>query len=255
MGIPWTVLAPVPGDPRLDNNTGGTGNFAMVDNNYSNETITSLITPTLDLSEYYATVLRFSSGYVFDTFESLNVDASTDGGSNWTNVWTFQGFNPLPTRYVFDLSAAIAGESNAKLRFRFDSENELSGDYWKVDDVELEVFGGQASGVPPGPVSGLVPDDGAIGVSIETNLSWSAGTLATSHDVYFGTSSPLGPGQFQGNQAGTTFDPGTLAHDTTYFWRIDEVNSDATTPGCTWSFTTLPEPSEIILLDGFEVAE
>ena len=42
----------------------------------------------------------------------------------------------------------------------------------------------------------------------------------------------------QGNQTGTSFDPGTLAyHDTTYFWRIDEVNGDGTTAGTEWSFT------------------
>jgi hypothetical protein len=86
MGIPWTINTPVPGDSRLDNNTGGSGNFAMVDNNYTNTTDTSLLTPALDLSTYNATVLRFSSGYVFDTIESLNVDASTDGGAVWFNL-------------------------------------------------------------------------------------------------------------------------------------------------------------------------
>jgi len=252
-GVPWTINTPVPGDPRLDNNTGGSGNFAMVDNNYTNQTITSLSSHTLDLSTYNQAVLRFSSAYIFDTIESLNVDASTDGGVGWFNVWTFQGFNPFPTRYVLDLSAVIAGEPNAKLRFRFDSEGELSGDYWQVDDVELEVFTGQASmGDPPGPPSSPSPADGAADSGIDTEIAWTAGSLAISHDVYFGTASSPGAGEFQGNQAGTTFDPGPLASGTTYYWRIDEVNADGTTPGCTWSFTTQGEPSEAIHTDGFE---
>jgi len=46
--------------------------------------------------------------------------------------------------------------------------------------------------------------------------------------VYFGTASP---GTFQGNQTGTTFNPGTLANGTTYFWRIDEKNTIGTTTG------------------------
>jgi hypothetical protein len=55
--------------------------------------------------------------------------------------------------------------------------------------------------------------------------------------VYFGTSNPP---PFQGNQPGTTYDPGPMDGDTTYFWRIDEVNTTATTPGALWSFTTQP---------------
>jgi hypothetical protein len=251
-GIPWTINAPIQGDPRLDNNTGGSGNFAMVNNNYVNQTETSLRTPVLDLSEYFAAVLRFSSAYVYDTIESLNVDVSTDGGTNWVNAWTFQGFNPLPTRYVLDLSSTIAGEANVMLRFRYDSEGELSGDYWKVDDVELEVFGGPTSGSAPGPVSGPGPADGATAVALDTDLAWTAGNGALSHDVYFGTASSPGVGEFRGNQAGPAFDPGPLAPATTYFWRIDEVNADGTTPGCTWSFTTADEPPETIHADGFE---
>ena len=71
------------------------------------------------------------------------------------------------------------------------------------------------------------------------DLSWAAGSGATSHDVYFGTSSP---GTFRGNQAGTTFDTGTMANSTTYYWRIDEKNANGTTTGDVWSFTTAAAP-------------
>jgi hypothetical protein len=43
---------------------------------------------------------------------------------------------------------------------------------------------------------------------------------------------------FKGNQTGTAFDPGTLAAETTYYWRIDEVNGPETIKGDVWSFTT-----------------
>ncbi|MCP5052043.1 MAG: Ig-like domain-containing protein [bacterium] len=90
-------------------------------------------------------------------------------------------------------------------------------------------------GSAPGQASGPSPADSATGVSINTSLSWTAGSDTTSHNVYFGTtSSPPS----QGSQGGTTFNPGTLANDTTYYWRIDEVNSEGTTTGPTWSFTT-----------------
>jgi hypothetical protein len=242
-GISWTINTPVPGNSRLDNRTGGTGQFAIVDNGWVNQTITSLRTPLLDLSAKDAAVLRFKSFYVYDTFESLNVDASTDGGGSWFNVWQFQGLNPFPTNYVLDLSAAIAGQASVMLAFRFDSEGFLSGDFWQVDEVELEVFGGgPPPGDPPGTATGPNPSDGANGMGIDSILSWSAGSLATSHDVYFGSTNPPGLGELQGNQAGTSHDPGTLAYDSTYFWRIDEVNATATTTGTVWSFNTESEP-------------
>ena len=88
---------------------------------------------------------------------------------------------------------------------------------------------------PPGQASNPNPADGATGVSPYANLSWTAGPNAVSHDVYFGMTSP---GASRGNQTATTFDPGTMAMATTYYWRIDEVNAGGTTTGTVWSFIT-----------------
>jgi hypothetical protein len=241
-GVSWSIKTPVPGDWRLGNNTGGGGQFAMVDNNYT-RVLTSLRTPALDLSVNDAAILRFSSYFLFDFFETINVDVSTDGGSSWSNVWQNWGFNQFAARVVLDLSAAIAGQSNVMLRFRYDSLGDPQGNLWQVDDIELEVFGGGVPpGDPPGPASNPNPADGAAGLGIDSNLAWTAGALATAHDVYFGTGAPLGGGDFQATQPATTFDPGTLTYATTYFWRIDEVNADGTTEGATWSFTTETAP-------------
>ncbi|MHC4738427.1 MAG: LamG-like jellyroll fold domain-containing protein, partial [Planctomycetota bacterium] len=43
---------------------------------------------------------------------------------------------------------------------------------------------------------------------------------------------------FMGNQMETVFDPGILNYETTYYWRIDQVNSFGKTKGNIWSFTT-----------------
>ena len=102
-----------------------------------------------------------------------------------------------------------------------------------LDNFRVDLDGGP---LPlPGSASSPSPSNGSSSASVNTNLSWSAGSNATSHDVYFGTSSSPAS---QGNQTGTSFDPGTLATSTTYFWRIDEVNSTGTTTGTLWSFTT-----------------
>jgi hypothetical protein len=89
---------------------------------------------------------------------------------------------------------------------------------------------------PPEPASNPNPANWASNVAVKADMSWTAGMGAESHDVYFGTSSS--PPFFQ-NQSGTTFDPGILNNNTTYYWRIDENNSYGTTTGYTWRFTTL----------------
>ena len=96
----------------------------------------------------------------------------------------------------------------------------------------------EVSSNPPGQPTNPDPPDLATDVSTNIDLSWTAGIGATSHDVYFGASPELGVDEFKGNQAGTTFDPGTMDNDTTHYWRIDEKNSYGTTPGDVWSFTT-----------------
>ena len=90
----------------------------------------------------------------------------------------------------------------------------------------------------PGQASNPNPANGATGVSTTADLSWTTGSNAVSHNVYFGTTSP---GTFRGNQIDTTFDPGTMDSNTTYYWRIDEVNVSGTTTGTVWSFTTIRE--------------
>jgi len=77
-----------------------------------------------------------------------------------------------------------------------------------------------------------VPLNGATGVSPDTTLNWSYSSSAASFKIYFGTeSSP----PFRREQAETTFDPGPLDFDTTYYWRIDPVGGPS---GDLWKFTT-----------------
>ena len=103
-----------------------------------------------------------------------------------------------------------------------------------------------------GIASVIYPDDGAIDVPREAVLNWAPGEFANTHDVYLGTafddvndadrSDPRGVLANQ-DQIATTYDPGRLAFETTYYWRVDEVNAppDSTVyPGEVWSFTTEP---------------
>jgi hypothetical protein len=106
-----------------------------------------------------------------------------------------------------------------------------------TDQATLEITVDAAGGSPPGQASSPNPNDGKTKVKVDANLSWSAGSGATSHDVYFGTTS--GSLTFQGNQTGTSFNPpGNMPGGTWHYWRIDEVNASGTTTGIEWTFKT-----------------
>jgi len=109
-----------------------------------------------------------------------------------------------------------------------------------VDSNDLGLFVEKwltATTIPPlpGQASNLYPPHGAASISTTADLSWTPGSDATSHDVYFGTSSPP---EFQSNQTVAIFDPGTMGSGITYYWRIDSVNGWGITEGEVWSFRT-----------------
>jgi hypothetical protein len=122
--------------------------------------------------------------------------------------------------------------------------------YWRIDEVEADgvtIHTGDVWSftVPPSIAWNPNPRDAAKWVDTEADLSWSAGMNAVKHDVYFGTNQAdvangTG-GTFKVNQTTVTFDPGTLAEGTTYYWRIDGIEQGgAKHPGNVWSFTTVP---------------
>jgi len=86
------------------------------------------------------------------------------------------------------------------------------------------------------------PSNGATNRPLTQTITWTATATATGYDVYFGTSAT--PPLVSSNQAGTTYNPGTLSSNTTYYHKIVPRNSVGPATGCsTWSFTTLTVPS------------
>jgi len=94
---------------------------------------------------------------------------------------------------------------------------------------------------PPSMLSNPSPPNHATGVDVNTDLSWMGGDPdagdTVTYDVYFGTSAS--PSQVVSDQPATSYDPGPLSYDTTYYWKIiAEDNHEAATSGPTWDFTT-----------------
>jgi len=107
---------------------------------------TLLITETIDLlnetnidlafTQYYR---RFAGPGGLQSVPASYVDVSIDGGTTWPHTLTYNAdiavnsatsTNDMEAR---DISAWVAGQSNVKLRFRFDGEYY----FWMLDDIEL----------------------------------------------------------------------------------------------------------------------
>ncbi len=129
-------------------------------------------------------------------------------------------------------------QSVAEYPLAVDSNQEVQHYFSAPAGEGLSWIWGYLEAAAPDQATSPVPAHLATAVPIDQILGWTAGTGTASHDVYFGTDPTPDAGEFQGNQPGASFNPGTLQPDTTYYWRIDEVNAAGTTTGVVWSFTT-----------------
>jgi len=115
--------------------------------------------------------------------------------------------------------------------------------YWRVDEVGTD--GSKFKGdvwtflVPPKTAYEPYPADDAKFVDSDVTLSWTAGHGAKIHNVYFGDDFDVVSNATGGPQTGaTTYDPGPLEREKTYYWRIDEFDGATTYTGDVWSFKT-----------------
>ncbi len=133
--------------------------------------------------------------------------------------------------------------------------------YWRVDEFDaIDTYKGNVwSFTTEGAVTSLEPANGTVDVTQTPFLTWTPGVFAATHQVYFGpdaeavknadTSSP----EYKGikNLGSERYEPGQLEWDTTYYWRIDEVNNanpDSPWKGNVWQFTT----ANFLVVDDFE---
>ena len=83
------------------------------------------------------------------------------------------------------------------------------------------------------------PANAATGVAVDASLTWRPGREAGSHKVFVGADQAAVAGGTAAAQTVTdpSFTPSGLNFGTTYYWKVDEVNT-VTYPGDVWSFTT-----------------
>lgn len=161
----------------------------------------------VDLSSFLGATLEFYTKYELETgFDYCYLEASTDGGTNWINLETYNGEGVVTQ---FELQSvdigAFAGASDFRIRFRLVSDGGYVTDGMYVDD--LTIVGSTEDTSPPllqfdPPQFYLgVPDTFHFPVKI-TDLSGVA-TAELTYTVDGGT--------------GTTISATTVSNDTFYF--------------------------------------
>ncbi len=133
--------------------------------------------------------------------------------------------------------------------------------YWRVDEFDIVKThkGDVWSFTTEGAVGNPDPANGAVDVKQTQIITWAPSVFASSHEVYFGTdkdsvkNADTGSPEYKGARdlGDESYDPGMLLWDTTYYWRVDEVNDtnpDSPWPGILWSFTT----ANFLVVDDFE---
>ena len=185
------------------------------------------------------------------------------GPENVTLSWTAGFGAKLHTVYFGDdydtVANATMGMPSGTTTYNpgpLDSEKVY---YWRIDEFDaIETYQGDVwSFTTPGAVGNPNPAFDATDVGMNAALSWTAADSAASHELYFGTdkeavrtadtSSP----EYIGSKAlgAEIHDPGLLDADTTYYWRVDEVDAQGnTSKGPLWIFTT----GAFLVVDDFE---
>jgi len=92
---------------------------------------------SVDLSDATTGLLSFWHRYDTESgYDYCYVDVSTDGGSSWSQVASYDGYLGDWTEVQIDLASYI-GTSGFKVRFRLDSDGYITRDGWYVDDVTI----------------------------------------------------------------------------------------------------------------------
>jgi len=159
------------------------------------------------------------------------------------------------------VSNAATGVPNGTLNYNPGPLKLAKTYYWRVDEFDgLQTHKGEVwSFTTLGAAGGANPANGAVDVKPSAVLRWNAGSVAASHEVYFGTEADAvknatkNSPEYKGARAlgEESYDPGKLEFNTAYYWRIDEVNTTSTNSpwaGKVWSFTT----GDFFVIDDFE---
>lgn len=109
--------------------------------NYGNYRNISLTSPSLDFSGYQNVTLDYWQ--ICDTeanYDYCIVEASANNGATWAEVARYDGAHSRWEAITLPLPM-LADEAQAKIRFRFSSDQSVVRNGWHVDDIQLRGSG------------------------------------------------------------------------------------------------------------------
>ncbi len=178
------------------------------------------------------------------------------GGKQLADSWATVPIYPIEHSGTIDL---IAGSTYRIVMEYFESSaNAIAELRWESPSTPKQLIP-QAALALPIKAGNPNPGNGAVDTKHAPELTWAAGENAISHELYFGidgeavkNATKASP-EYKGTKAldDENYDPGQLEWNTTYYWRIDEVNntnSDSPWIGNLWSFTT----ANFLIIDDME---
>jgi hypothetical protein len=178
--------------------------------------------------------------------KDVTIDYSTNG-TDYTTLGTTHEFARAPgaSGYAHNTTIDFAGVRTKYVRLTANSN--WGGIMPQYGLSEVRFFQIPMSARKP------YPDSGATGVDVDVVLGWTAGREAATHDVYFSADEQAVIDGTVPVATVTETSQGSLALDldTTYYWKVNEVN-EAETPNTwestIWSFTT----TDHLIVDDFE---
>jgi len=188
-----------------------------------------------------------SSIIAWSGIKDVTVEHSIDG-INWTQLTSVTEFVQAPGTAGYAANTIVPFDGIAAQYVRITPTSNWSGgilvDYG-LSEVRFTAV----------PVSAREPDpeSGATDVAVDVILGWRAGREAAEHNVYVSDDEQS---LIDGNVSAvtvsdTSYGPLSLDMESTYYWRIDEVNNAETLTtwqSNIWNFTT----QDFVVVDDFE---
>lgn len=118
--------------------------------NYGNNINTNMTLSTpVNVSTTPVVYLSFWHRYATEAgYDFCYVEVSSDNGSTWNQVASFNGTMTTWTQLTYDITNYANATTQLKIRFRLTSDAGVTGDGWYIDDIKLTNYCGSLVGIP-----------------------------------------------------------------------------------------------------------
>jgi len=194
-------------------------------------------------------IIDMNGGYLEDSWQ-----ISVSGGANASFVLNLMGgtfrcepinVNPDGAVLLIDITGGTLDTSAGAARLQeLIDYGQLVADGGTNPRAYIAIAGRIVTAVIPDPGQAYAPTPfpplTSTVVNIDQVLGWSAGDGAESHKVYLGADEPNNMVLVQESGDLTYTQPGLYELNTTYYWKVDEVQAAGPDiEGTVWAFTTL----------------